>query len=192
MRFQRNTRLGQPKTAAVSGSLDQRSLDTGVSSVLPGCSAPTSLPPFAPRPLRRLNATMEALTPGRVSPPDRSPCFTHPAVAAIPPSTTRRTNPRQLCLLPCSAPSVPHRGNRLRRALAGSPIRPAETGSLSCGLAARLRLLSTPPRGDAVTFGYRPEHKPGGDFHPSDGVRLQAHNCGPLGRRAGTAPLRET
>ena len=30
----------------------------------------------------------------------------------------------------------------------------AETGSLSCGLPVRLRLLPTPPRGDAVTLGY--------------------------------------
>jgi len=56
-------------------------------------------------------------------------------------------------------------GFRLHHDIAGSPIRPAETGSSSCGLAARLRLLPTPPRGDAVTFGYRPEHRPGRDFH---------------------------
>ena len=37
---------------------------------------------------------------------------------------------------------------------AGSPLHTAESGSLSCGLSVRLRLLSTPPRGDAVTFSY--------------------------------------
>src|SRR3954453_3739849 len=46
---------------------------------------------------------------------------------------------------------------------------------LRCGLIVHLRLLSTPPRGDAVTFGYGvPEH-PGGDFHPADSMRSQAH-----------------
>jgi len=46
---------------------------------------------------------------------------------------------------------------RLRHSLAGSPNGQAETGSLSYGLLIHLLLLSTPPRGDAVTFGYRPE-----------------------------------
>ena len=45
----------------------------------------------------------------------------------------------------------------LRHWLAGSPSHPAESGSSSCGLAVHLRLLSTPPRGDAVTFGYEAE-----------------------------------
>src|SRR5262245_51762911 len=43
---------------------------------------------------------------------------------------------------------------RLRHVIAGSPLHPAETGSSSCRLLVRLRLLSTPPRGDAVAFGY--------------------------------------
>ena len=43
---------------------------------------------------------------------------------------------------------------RLRHHCAGSPLHAAESGSSSCGLPVRLRLLSTPPRGDAVTFGY--------------------------------------
>jgi hypothetical protein len=43
------------------------------------------------------------------------------------------------------------------------------------GLIVHLRLLSTPPRGDAVTFSYRvPEH-PGRDFHPADPMPSQAH-----------------
>ncbi|MGA3116921.1 MAG: hypothetical protein ABSF90_21080, partial [Syntrophobacteraceae bacterium] len=36
-----------------------------------------------------------------------------------------------------------------------SSLRTAETCSLYYGLHVRLGLLSTPPRGDAVTFGYR-------------------------------------
>ena len=44
------------------------------------------------------------------------------------------------------------------------------------GLIVHLRLLSTPPRGDAVTFGYGvPEH-PGRDLHPADSMHLQAHS----------------
>ncbi len=46
---------------------------------------------------------------------------------------------------------------------------------LRYGLIVQLRLLSTPPRGDAVTFGYGvPEHS-GRDFHPADSMQLQAH-----------------
>ena len=37
-------------------------------------------------------------------------------------------------------------------------MRPAESSSLSYGLTARLLLLSTRPRGHAVTFDYRPEN----------------------------------
>jgi len=45
----------------------------------------------------------------------------------------------------------------------------------SYGLIVHLQLLSTPPRGDAVTFGYRvPEH-PDRDFHPADPMHSQAH-----------------
>ena len=46
---------------------------------------------------------------------------------------------------------------------------------LRYGLIVHLQLLSTPPRGDAVTFGYRvPEHSDR-DFHPADSMQLQAH-----------------
>ena len=48
-------------------------------------------------------------------------------------------------------------GSGLRHRSAGSPLGPAETGSSSCGLLVHLPLLSTSPRGDAVTFSYRPE-----------------------------------
>src|SRR4029077_11725811 len=46
---------------------------------------------------------------------------------------------------------------RLRQFLAGSPNGQAETGLSSYGLLFHLLLLSTSPRGDAVTIGYRPE-----------------------------------
>ena len=46
---------------------------------------------------------------------------------------------------------------------------------LRYGLIVHLRLLSTPPRGDAVTFGYGvPEHS-GKDSHLADPKPLQAH-----------------
>ena len=49
------------------------------------------------------------------------------------------------------------RGSGLRCSLASSPLRPAESRSSSYGPMIHLRLLSTPPHGDAATFGYRPE-----------------------------------
>src|SRR6516165_2804487 len=47
---------------------------------------------------------------------------------------------------------------------------------LRYGLIVHLRLLSTPPHGDAVTFGYRAPDCPGRDFHPADSMQLQAHS----------------
>ena len=49
------------------------------------------------------------------------------------------------------------RRSGLRLSVAGSPIDPAESSSLSYGRLPLLLLLSTPPRGDAVTVRYRPE-----------------------------------
>jgi hypothetical protein len=46
---------------------------------------------------------------------------------------------------------------------------------LRYGLIVHLRLLSTPPRGDAVTVGYEIPEYPGKDFHPADSMQLQAH-----------------
>jgi hypothetical protein len=47
---------------------------------------------------------------------------------------------------------------------------------LRYGLIVHLRLLSTPPRGDAVTFSCgMPEH-PGKDFHLADSMQSPAHS----------------
>ena len=46
---------------------------------------------------------------------------------------------------------------------------------LRCGRITPLRLLSTPPRGDAVTFGYGVPENPGKDLHLADSKPLQAH-----------------
>ena len=49
---------------------------------------------------------------------------------------------------------------------------------LRYGLIVHLLLLSTPPRGDAVTIGYGvPEHS-GKDFHLAVSMQLQAHSQG--------------
>ncbi len=49
------------------------------------------------------------------------------------------------------------RRSGFRHSLAGSPQRPGESRSSSYGPMVHLRLLPTPPHGDAVTLGYRPE-----------------------------------
>ncbi len=109
MRFQLKTRLVLPQWTDVSGVLDLTVNLYRCVFRVPGCSASTSLPPFAPRPLRRFNATMKALTPARVSLSYRSPCLTHIAVQTIP-------SPNTLCspvvafsryVLPLSATDLP-------------------------------------------------------------------------------------
>ena len=65
---------------------------------------------------------------------------------------------------------------RLRPLLASSPSLPAESSSLSCGPPVRLQLLSTPPRSDAVTFGYRVLAYPGTDFHRAGVAPSRAHS----------------
>ena len=46
---------------------------------------------------------------------------------------------------------------------------------LRYGPIVHLRLLSTPPLGDAVIIGYGIPEYPGKDFHPADSMQLQAH-----------------
>ena len=69
-----------------------------------------------------------------------------------------------------------------RHSLAGSPRQQAESSlrrltevNLYCGLDVRLRLLPTPPHGDAVTIGYEGPDVPGEDFHLANATTLQAH-----------------
>ena len=130
------------------------------------CSAPFRLHPpsypafprggFASRPSHGLVhqgriGTMRALTPGalaharQVSPLSRLAIRTsHPQTRGAPRHPFRsHTQGAGWTLRP-----------RLRHDCASSPLHAAETGSSSCGLPVRLRLLSTPPRGDAVTFSY--------------------------------------
>ena len=65
---------------------------------------------------------------------------------------------------------------RLRHGIAGSPSRPAESSSSSCGLPVRLRLLPTPPRDDAVTFSFGVMACPGTDFHHAVYAPSRAHD----------------
>ena len=51
----------------------------------------------------------------------------------------------------------------------------AETGSSSCGLLLRLRLLPTPPRGDAVAFGYMWRDLTWVGLSPPDKATSQTH-----------------
>jgi hypothetical protein len=84
------------------------------------------------------------------------------------------------------APSLCH-ATPQRDALPGSPgpdfasrwqdrrMPPAESRSSSYGRVVHLRLLPTPPRGGAVTIGYRSTSAGGEDLHLPVHARLQAH-----------------
>ena len=71
---------------------------------------------------------------------------------------------------------------RLHLLLADSPPLPAESSSSSCGPPIRLRLLSTPPRGDAVSFNYGGLAFPDMDFHHVMSAPSRAHWERPPGR----------
>jgi hypothetical protein len=148
------------------------------------------LPPFTPQALPRFYATMRVLTPAPVSPRRRSPCFTYTIVANVPPPTTPRVPAAALsrCL---QRGRFPAEGERTP---GGTPparlSTPVKASPFPSRLADRARpnrvrhpadrshakpLLPTTPRDDAVTASFWSERQPGGDFHPSDDVRSQAH-----------------
>ena len=111
-------------------------------------------------------------------------CRASPARQASPvqPLAFRASNPQPRCAPECHVPyhlrafgqflSVPgfatHPGS--------SPLHPAESGSFSYGPQVRLRLLPTPPHGDAVTFGYGAVAHPGADSHRTDTRPSWAHS----------------
>jgi hypothetical protein len=66
----------------------------------------------------------------------------------------------------------------LRLGIAGSSQLPAESSSFSYGPTLRLRLLSTPPHSDAVTFGYGVVASSDTDFHRADVAPSRAHDSG--------------
>src|SRR5215813_14587739 len=53
---------------------------------------------------------------------------------------------------------------------------PAESSSSSYGPTVRLRLLSTPPHGDAVTFGYGVVASSDTEFHRANVAPSRAHS----------------
>jgi hypothetical protein len=143
VRFRRKTQLIRLMAVEFSGGLDQAATCYRCVFRVTNCSSPTFLPPFAPRQLRRFIATMEALTPVRLSPAYRSPCLTYSTFLTIPPPTTLCTPAVALYPLHCSQrdrspisrPFVfpidsGHRqnGSRLRHYLAGSPNTPGRIG----------------------------------------------------------------
>ena len=73
---------------------------------------------------------------------------------------------------------------RLRLESASSPSLPAETSSLYYGLPVRFRLLSTPPRDDAVTFRYGVLAYSDTDLHRAVCAPSQAH----IGVEKGSRP----
>ena len=111
---------------------------------LPGTHVSTFLPPFAPRPLRRLIATMEALTPACLFPVYRSPCFTYSTFRTIPspttlcssdvafPSATLLVSASDLRplyhVLSLSRTQASGDRSRLHRRIAGSPKTPGRNG----------------------------------------------------------------
>ena len=128
----------------------------------------TSLRPFAPRALPRLNATMNALTPARTA--LRLHTTEHELrpnlLAGLPASRARPSRhsvPNHLSAPVVAlthdpsaqqASSARHR-IELRHHLAGSLTTPAESGSLYYGLVFHLLLLPTPPHDDAVAVDYK-------------------------------------
>ena len=151
-----------------------------------GLHASTFLHPFAPGELPPFPAPMDALTPARPvlrltvqterRPSNGQVSLVHLTQASLHSVTKHLTRPVIASLLPAQRDRLP--GGRfygipivitrygLRLESESSSQRTAESCSLSYGLHVRLRLLSTPPRGDAVTFGYRERASPGGGLSP--------------------------
>jgi len=134
--------------------------------------ASTSLRPFTPRALPRFLASMGALTPARQA--HSLPCagqvslvhMTRPSMHSV---TNHLTRPIIASPLPAQRDGLPESlsfRSGLRHRLASSPLRPAESCSLSYGLHVRLQLLPTPPHGDAVTFSYQERASPGKGLSP--------------------------
>ena len=187
MRILRNMRFVRPNGPKISGVLDHWVNRYRCVVRITGSSASTSLPPFAPRPLRRFITTMKALTSVRVSSSHRSPCLTHTAFQTIPSPTTLCAPAVALAPYP-SARQVSHPGthanlrlpadgSRLRHRIAGSPTTPGRNGFVI------LRTGRSPPVASHPASRRRSysrlqagEGLPGEDLHLSDYMRSQAHD----------------
>jgi hypothetical protein len=125
----------------------------------------TFLPPFTPRPLWRFHATMDALTPAGPAllraPPRMNTVLRTQQVSLLHvpglPDHSVSNHPRRPTAALTRHPSARRVPSRLRHLLAGSPTALAESSSSSYGLVVHLLRLPTPPRGDAVAVGYRPQ-----------------------------------
>src|SRR5919198_2945164 len=97
-------------------------------------------------------STMRALTPARRSHTGQVSSLTPLCLPDIPSPTTSCAS--NVAFTVTSAHPIGPSRVQISPTLAGSPTHTAETGSSSYGLSIRLRLLPTPPRGDAVTFSF--------------------------------------
>ena len=106
--------------------------------------------PFLSRPSRphRYYAGSDS-SPART--PGRSLCLLRSAVRTSRPQP-RHGPVRRPLITQCARPRFATQASPWVRKLAAPQT--AEIGFVSCGLLVRLRLLPTPPRGDAVAFGY--------------------------------------
>ena len=171
-----------------------------------GHNVSTFLHPFAPPELPGFHATMGALTPGRPALRlthehrlDRRPglpvlchqtfrSFRLQSPTVVPTDfwgfLRRAYRTTGFVVAPFREP-VRHLGFAFDRQ-ARHDSRPNRV-HLRYGLIVHLRLLSTPPRGDAVTVSYGvPEHS-GKDSHPAGSMHLQAHRS-PLQGYGGRPP----
>ncbi len=173
-----------PACLAVSGT------PAGLLRSLRDFTPSTFLHPLAPRALPRFLATMGALTPARrVLRASFRPMNAHLFRTGLPGSLVatfhafRHQTPDAPChrfsRCPPSVTGFPDRFGRFpgldftlnpqaRRYARPNRVRP------SYGLHVRLRLLPTPPHGDAVTFGYQERASPEG-LSPLQSRLLQAH-----------------
>jgi hypothetical protein len=102
---------------------------------------------------------------------DRSPCLSCHNVPAF--HLQPRDAPRHRFVRQWSAFRTSF---GLRHALAGSSLHPAESSSSSCRPLVHLRLLPTPPHGNAVSFGYEALACLDPNFHRAVMAPSQAHS----------------
>jgi hypothetical protein len=158
----------------------------------PHVNTSTSLHPFAPGPLRPLPRSYgcsDSCPAGSSSLPrvNSGSCYeqvslVHALDLPIPPSPTTSQSPNVAFTRYPSARRVSRsHGSRLRHSLAGSPT---QTGRIEFVI---LRMDRSPPAAPHPASRRRScirlqagERLPGEDFHLSDHVRLQAHECASL------------
>ena len=132
-------------------------------------SADTSFPAVSPCSALQSYGTTKALTPARVTTRTGLPAY---LAQTSQHSASKHVGDPNIALTASAACPMCF---RLRHGSAGSPSLSAESSSLSCGLPVRFRLLSTPPRGNAVTFSYGVLAYSDTDFHRAICAPSRAH-----------------